>query len=267
MEAMIKNPTIGADIEVFLQEKSTKEFVSAEPYIKGSKYEPFIWDVGNPYYAISLDNVAAEFCIPPAHDPNEWLASIKKSIDYISGEIPDTLCVAPIPAAILADRYLQSDSAKRFGCEPDHNVWIRGNNESPNALNKNLRSCGGHIHIGYDEPDVPISELIVKAMDLFVGIPSVILEPPNARKELYGKAGAFRFKEYGVEYRTVSNYYLQSERLTQWAYANTLAAINFINSGRIDELEGVKSQIQEAINSANEVIAGNLIRQFEIPMA
>lgn len=67
----------------------------------------------------------------------------------------------------------------------------------------------GHIHLGYNDIEVPFNgrihkykvdeqrARIVQAMDLFIGIPSVIMEPDNKRKELYGQAGAFRPKPYG----------------------------------------------------------------------
>jgi hypothetical protein len=38
------------------------------------------------------------------------------------------------------------------------------------------------------------------------------------RRELYGKAGAFRPKPYGVEYRVLSNRWLNSEALIRWVY-------------------------------------------------
>jgi hypothetical protein len=41
------------------------------------------------------------------------------------------------------------------------------------------------------------------------------------RRQLYGKAGAFRPKPYGMEYRVLSNRWLDSEPLMRWVY-NTL---------------------------------------------
>ena len=113
---------------------------------------------------------------------------------------------------------------------------------------------------------ITIGEFIIKTMDLFVGIPSVIQEPENDRKKLYGKAGAFRFKEYGVEYRTVSNYYLENEKLTKWVFGATIKALDFVNDERMDEIEAVAEIIQEAINNNDKVLAGNLINQFNLEL-
>lgn len=267
----ILNPVFGADIELFLQDKRTKEIISAEGYIPGDKYEPYVFDPTNKYFAVSLDNVSAEFCIPPARSVDEWFANINKSVDFINKTIPNDFCTAAIPSACLDERFLQTANAKRFGCEPDANVWLRKLNPSPKAKNTNLRSCGGHIHIGYDNASNEgdgfyVKECIIKAMDLFVGVPSVIQEPDNERKLLYGKAGAFREKPYGVEYRTVSNYYLASEPLTKWAYNNSKAAVDFLVERGIEEIEAVGEQIQQAINGCDKTLAGNLIRQFNIQM-
>ena len=40
----IQNIKVGADVEVFLKNKQTGEFVSAEGHIKGTKEKPFIFD-------------------------------------------------------------------------------------------------------------------------------------------------------------------------------------------------------------------------------
>lgn len=269
----LKNVLIGADIEVFLKEKHSSRIVSAEGYIKGTKHEPFVFDPSNKYFAISLDNVSAEFCIPPTNHVDEWVSNLFKSLNYINQTIPETLCTVAQPAAILDMEFLQTENAQKFGCEPDYNVYLREPNAKPEAVNERLRSAGGHIHIGYDGADdgseegVLQCEAIIKAMDLFLGVPSVIQEPENDRKKLYGKAGAFRFKPYGVEYRTISNYYLEKEQLMRWAFQNAMKAVDFLNDGGYEEIASVSASVIEAINGNNKVIAGNLIRQFNIEMA
>ena len=105
---IIDNPTIGADIEVFLANKRTREVVSAEGIIKGTKENPYVWDTFNKYFAISLDNVLAEFCIPPARTNNEWYANIQKSLSYINSVIPVELGTMAAPSANLDPKYLRT---------------------------------------------------------------------------------------------------------------------------------------------------------------
>jgi hypothetical protein len=67
---------------------------------------------------------------------------------------------------------------------------------------------------------------------------------------MYGKAGAFRFKKYGVEYRTLSNFWIQSEELMRWAFNKTIEAIELVNSGVITEIDKkFGQQIQTVINN------------------
>jgi hypothetical protein len=266
---------IGADVELFVQNRKTKEIISAEGLVQGTKDNPFVFDAENPHFATSLDNVLAEFGIPPATNKVEFYNYLRKSRTFIEKSLPMDLCTAVLPAAELDPQWLTTRQAKRFGCEPDYNAYTMKHNFAPKANNPNLRSAGGHIHIGYAEaepfskgawyePDVERA-LLVRALDLHIGIPSVIMEPDNKRKELYGKAGAFRPKEYGVEYRTLSNYYMQSKKLTYWVYQQVIEAINWLNSGGVIE-DFLGSHIEAVINNNNKAEAESLISNFNLKL-
>lgn len=266
---------VGADVEVFLRDIHTKEIVSAEGYIKGTKDHPFCFDKANKFFAISLDNVLAEFCIPPCKTKLEFYNNLQKSFGYINQSIPPQFQAVATPAARLDDKFLQTEHSQLFGCEPDFNAYTCTENEKPKSLDANLRSAGGHIHISWDGA-TPYNEKayivdeertnLIKAFDLFVGIPSVILEPDNKRKELYGKAGAFRPKKYGVEYRTISNFYLAEERLTNWVYDAVQNAITWVNNGNNVDY-GLGDYIQETINTNNKENANHLIKHFQLNIA
>ena len=88
--------------------------------------------------------------------------------------------------------------------------------------------------------------------DILLGLPSVLLDPDERRKQLYGKAGAMRFKKYGAEYRTLSNFWLFSDDLIEWAYKGGVAAYE-----RLEELAGMEDfigadKIQHIINSGDK---------------
>lgn len=266
----IKNVQIGADIEVFIQDLETNEIVSAEGLIRGTKKAPFVFDESNKYFATSLDNVLAEFNIPPVTSQEDFYNYLHKSLNYIKGTIPKGMCVAIQPSAYLHDRHLQTEQAQTFGCELDFNAYTRHPNYINPTDNANLRSAGGHIHIGYERPAIynvlnyiPDEERIslVKTLDFFVGIPSVLMEPENKRRCLYGKAGAFRPKPYGVEYRTTSNYFLRDKETTDWLYDSVQASINFINDGNTLE-RGLSEEVRETVNSCNKEAASNIVSKY-----
>jgi hypothetical protein len=265
MSQKIKNATIGTDAELFLA-STENEIISAEGIIPGTKHEPFQFSERNRYFAVSLDNILAEFCIPPSKSESEWLQNIKTSMDYVNFLASKENCKAvAVPAARVDKKYLQTPNARLFGCESDYNVWIRAVNPKPKAAG-NLRSGGFHVHLGYEQPETSVTEAWIKTMDLFVGVPSVLQEPSNERKSLYGKAGAFRFKDYGAEYRTISNYILQSEELTKWIFRATQNAIDFVNAHDVTILDEYMEQIVDAINNNNSLTAQTLINQFNLEL-
>lgn len=138
---MIENFKIGADIEVFLRRKKDKEIVTAEGLIKGTKDVPFNFDVENKFYATSLDNVMAEFCIPPSTTNSEFFHGIQKALNYINSSIPKRLETVALPSALVNEKYLVTKNAQLFGCDPDYNAWT-GVINIPPGTGTNLRTCG-----------------------------------------------------------------------------------------------------------------------------
>lgn len=121
----------------------------------------------------------------------------------------------------------------------------------------------GHIHIGYDDHDIETSLEIIKAMDLFLGVPSILLDEDKERRKLYGNAGCFRIKPYGVEYRTLSNFWIASEELTNWVFEQTLKAIEFVNNGHQISKE-LGKKIQDCINNQNVETATEIVEELNI---
>ncbi|GAF96989.1 unnamed protein product, partial [marine sediment metagenome] len=116
---------------------------------------------------------------------------------------------------------LDCDEARRFACDPDFDPYdISINVMAPDASEGTLRSCGGHIHLGNEKvgDDFDMQLEVVKTMDIFLGMPSLLLDKDptsQRRRELYGKAGAHRPKPYGVEYRALGNFWLSHPKLTR----------------------------------------------------
>ena len=126
----------------------------------------------------------------------------------------------------------------------------------------------GHIHIGAPElKDQSLVEECVKVLDLFLGLPSVLLDEERERRKLYGKAGCFRFATSftGFEYRVLSNFWLKSDELIGWVYDNTQAAIDFINEGKTiaEEDEFI---IQNGINDYIEEFAREMVSKYQIKL-
>lgn len=147
-------------------------------------------------------------------------------------------------------------------CSPDFNVYTMMPNEAPDARGS-LRSAGGHLSIGYDEPNFEMNIKIVQAMDLFLGIPSIVLDTDKERKKLYGKAGAFRETDFGIEYRVLSNFWIKTQETVDWAVEQALKAVKFASEE--DWLDNdLQADIQLAINNQDYYLASKIAQRFDI---
>ncbi|MFN3329417.1 MAG: putative amidoligase domain-containing protein, partial [Pyrinomonadaceae bacterium] len=104
-------------------------------------------------------------------------------------------------------------------------------------------------------------------MDIMLGIPSTILDCSKAavaRRELYGKAGCHRIPDHGVEYRTLSNYWLKSPELVMLIYSLTNDAVKLVQEKTLDGLiERIGAEdIQAIINSGNKKQAAEVIDKY-----
>lgn len=152
-------------------------------------------------------------------------------------------------------------------CSPSQNAW---NEETEYVVAKkksNLRGAGFHLHIGYDDPNYDVNLDVIKAMDLFLGIPAVLKEPFDERKKVgYGKAGNHRQCCYGCEYRSLSSYFASTDDLIRWCFKQTGKAIDFINDGRIKEINPMGQEIQFVMNKNMKKRAEKLVKQFNIEL-
>ena len=196
----LTNITIGADPELFIINKKTKKVISAIGLIPGEKGNPYVADDMPNGFGMQTDNIVAEFNIPPASDKVSFINNIEYMKHYIKKYVLnidpdlDILCAA---SKTVDQDQLKDPQAMLFGCDVDYNAYTEDANPRPNGTNTNLRSCGFHIHIGYANNNIDTSVALVKYLDMYLGIPSVIKDRDKRRRSLYGKAGSFRLTRYG----------------------------------------------------------------------
>lgn len=255
---------IGADPELFMQD-AAGAFHSSIGLIGGSKQQPRPLPIGDGY-AVQEDNVAVEYNIPPASSRDELINSIKQTMVFLSAEVEQyALRFVNVSAtnAFPAEQ-LAHPQAQEFGCEPDFNAWRGGKrNPRPKAVDHALRTCGGHVHIGHKFASRNDLVQFIKHMDLFLGVPSVLMDTGELRKELYGKAGAFRFKPYGGEYRSLSNFWVFDDKLTGWVWDATEQAMDAWQNNKID-IDSFGDDILTAINQNNKEVAASLCKQHNL---
>lgn len=254
------NITLGSDPEIFICNDT--EIVSAEGLTNGTKYDPIpITDKG---HMIQEDGIALEYNIPSSSTCKEWIDNHQFVQNYLAVLIKaNGYKFSKERSSEINEKYLQTEQATTFGCEPDFNVYTRDFNETPDS-NTNLRCVGGHVHIGYPNPQDETTEKIVKMFDIYLTLPALFKDNDLRRRELYGKPGSFRFKDFGVECRALSNFWIHSEEDMTWVWEQTIKAVNCVLDGEADVLiEAYSEQVRKAINNVDLKLANDILLIIE----
>lgn len=257
------NILIGADPELFVKREGVLK--SAFGLIPGTKEAPHPVNKG----AVQVDGMALEFNIHPASNEEEFCSNINDVIRQMSEMVPEFELVNE-PVAYFGDAVIkeQPPEARELGCEPDFNAWLQGAENPIPDVETPFRTAAGHIHIGWTEGEDAFSTLhvdmcckLVKALDLFLGVPFVLFDTNMDRRSLYGKAGAMRPKPYGVEYRTLSNKWVGNEEVTRWIYRTVNKVIKLLTT---ENLTADDVLIEECINTGDTALADYLIARYNL---
>lgn len=234
---------IGADPEVFWENEAG--MVSVIGRLGGTKNLALkINDIIN----VLEDNVAAEFNFPPCDDLPSFVESITRNLEYLKevahkfGADLSKKASAQFPHSELID-----PGAFVFGCEPDYNAWTGEMNPPIMMIDPTLRSAGGHVHVGHGQS----SFNVVRAMDVFLGVPSIFMDGDTDRRKLYGRAGACRPKDYGDEYRTLSNFWIFDPKMIQFVYERTKMAVEWSKQHSLIPDSPLGMAVVDAINNSN----------------
>lgn len=207
----------------------------------GSKENPTQLFSGGTMFS---DNVLLEINVPPVKSLTDFIVGLRQAL------LDATSYVAPNRLMVKSSLYFPPDEctdlrAGILGCDAEYCAWDIGEDGKAMMVDRPwvsptnfFRSCGGHVHLGHKNClENPIG--VVRALDLFVGIPSLIIDhdlTSKNRRAIYGGAGYFRPTEYGLEYRTLSNFWLASPelaaviyRLARLAVANSDLGVEDIN--------------------------------------
>lgn len=253
--------TVGCDPEVFLQEPNTGKIIPSTGIVGGSKDDPRIVDCG----AFQEDNIMAEINTTPANTEDEFVHNVTRVLQQLRE------CVAPLELVIepwvMIDADIVDDAVNLFGCSPDYNVYTGEENPPVDATVAGLmRTASGNIHIGFEQCDDHPSFRgnVIKALDMYLGLPSILFERDGIRRKLYGKAGAYRPTPYGVEYRVLSNFWLTDEKYMRWVYSQVVTVTENWYHRVFDNAS--PQYVEDIINSHNTQEARAAVNYFEVKL-
>lgn len=275
--------TLGCDPEFFVREQKTGKIVPICGKIGGTKAEP-VQIPGQPIGAkYQEDNVAFEINIPPAYTADQFDALLNNAISGVhpildKAELElvrqqgsshrftkDQIMKTPL---VKNDEGKMIPQAILIGCDPDWCAYSTkmadGDLDADDPMERppfsidtlgDVRHVGGHIHFGFNKELVP-DHIFVRLLDAFLTLPFLPYDAQTTRRAYYGKAGLYRPKEYGVEYRTPSNWWAVSRSHTQLVAARCFKILQSIHEFPHDVAEIYEQlpllDIKEAIDSGGK---------------
>lgn len=259
----------GCDPEFFLFRggkpwPAWKTFVAAED--KGRSAITPYWDGYQAEFQASGEYKGNNTCLAYMVDTIRDCLSVahkKAKADGTELAIRDIVEVPPAELREYDTKYTQ------FGCKPSHNVYnltgLAINDSSPFPL----RFAGGHIHIGYltyrhSDYSHYNPEQIVRACDRVAGLMSIAIfgELEDRRRRLYyGLPGEYRLPKHGVEYRTLSPYWLMSPITTHLMFEIMRTAVGIGGSELYDHYEASDSETIAAIADSDAELARTILHR------
>ncbi len=244
---------VGCDLEYAVVTKEGRFIPAGELPITGVKDFPEAYVTGG----IEIDCTAVELTFPPAGDEDSWANGILNHLAFARQRYQAWGDLVTKPSVFFDAAVLKKTKfADTMGCRPDMNVWTGLQNPIP-VPDPNLRCYGGHVHIEGGTKDT------VKACDLTLGMYSTLRDGDLDRKKMYGKAGAYREKPYGIEYRVMSNHWCDDEKEIRnvWRLVQLARSIESKVNEMVDTLGG-PAEIQGIINCGQRFKSRNILRSL-----
>lgn len=272
--------TFGADPEIFIYDNEEKRIVSAIPVVKRDKYDPHKLDEHVNFY---FDNCMGEFTVKPAASKEEFIKNIGNSLklinEFLIGEYKNRYSIKIQAAHEFDPEFLEHEDALKIGCNPEYNADTVSDVVPPD-FSGNLRSAGAHYAIGSARlsEDHFLSQFqtkidLVKLFDYFVAIPFTLIDTDSTsamRRKIYGKKASHRPKDaygsLGVEYRVLSNFWLNSPKLVGLIYDLASYSIERLLARDYQKIVDLDYKLAAAaIQENNKELAQEILDMIEFP--
>ena len=270
---------MGCDPEFFFVDNSGKT-TGAEKVLpeKGLQYNPYNSTRADEMSNIVIDGVQSELNPRPgacrANLGNEIAACFRVLQKTLAAKGSINVSFEPVVKLSREELHSLSEKSKVFGCAPSTNIYQQAESQirvNPKRYLK--RSAGGHIHLG-DGGSKKINkaltnfDVMVPILDIIVGNTCVLLDrdPSNKeRRKNYGRVGEYRPKSYGLEYRTLSNFWLRSYQLMSFVMGLARFAVHVV--AQTDETNPEKNYTKAFFDAVKREDIINAIQNNDFALA
>lgn len=231
----ITYPMLGCDPEFFFKSKGG-EVIGAERVLPK---DGLLTSGGQ---KIIIDGVQAELNPKPDTCRENLSGNIRGCFISLQKTLKDGVtCDFGRTAEITSENLSMLDKASQvFGCSPSKSIYkdkTKLKIKKIDAKEYRVRAAGGHIHLGH-QGNKDLERVLTKdyektvlMLDIIVGNTSVLVDRDEGnieRRKLYGRAGEFRLPKHGLEYRTLSNYWLTAVPLMSMAFGMARLAVSLM---------------------------------------
>jgi len=258
--------SIGCDPEFFFRTNEgkiieAKDILPQEGLKAGSIYAS----------KFTIDGVQAE--LNPR--PDTCRANLANEISHCFRKLRDTLAIKNSKIQGIKPDFSQTikftkkelealdEKSRKLGCSPSKNTYNAEAKITINPDTYKYRSAGGHIHLGRNEDSPSINKALecpektIFMLDIILGNTCVLIDRDWGnieRRKVYGQAGEYRTPNHGLEYRTLSNFWLTSYPLMSLVTGLAREVVQLVADTKEDYYEAFVSKIRkidiiEAINN------------------
>jgi hypothetical protein len=206
---------------------------------------------------IHADGCCVEMSIPPSKTEDEFLRVVndwKERMEIVLEE--HNLKPVYLSSVNFEKKYMRDTRTLEAGCDPDYSFYTRQRN-IPVIWSDRRRVAGGHVHISWDGPKTPVVHRAVgKSFEIMHGLVGVLHDQDIVRPGLYGMAGSFRPKDYGMEIRSPSNWWLKNDDTIKFTFRCAKRAVEhaFMLEGTVADHDLIS-----ILNRRDEKAASRLI--------
>jgi hypothetical protein len=254
--------SIGTDPEIFLTD-ADGELLPAYKFLPDKHgRKPIYWDGFQAEFRVSSSHCLEGLTYNVQNQLVSLLAQLEK---YAPGAKLSAKSVVEVPREELLHAEKEHVA---LGCDPSQNIYGMHSRNIPDSRKLKWRFAGGHLHFGVakrlkrtrffkEEVDGAIGML-----DALLGVAMVSMaeEFDNPiRRRYYGQAGEFRLPPHGLEYRTLSNFWLSHPALMHLAFDIGRMAVQLGMQGMRSAVKASADEVQRCINDSDVDKARSLL--------